>query len=50
MKYIIACVYLVHFYAVMTIFQTKQIYKRKAEQQVVTQRKIAPFFQALNDQ
>lgn len=49
-KYLVAVCMAIHFYAVMRLAHRKAIIQKKSEQQVILQRKVAPLFQAVQDQ
>ena len=49
-KYILAFTFAIHFYYVYKNLQKKEIISLKKQQQVALQRKVAPLFQALQDQ
>lgn len=45
----LAIAYLIHAYAIMKLLHGKQMIRAKAEQQVALQRKVAPYFQSVQD-
>lgn len=49
-KYIIAVAFVIHYFTLTRVMEARDIAQRKAMQQKQLQRKIAPMFQALNDQ